>query len=337
MLCSRLAGEGQLRQRSRVPKLVRPILFSLFLLVFAVDAHAQLKAEPAGLDLGQRRQEQVATSEVKLTNTGSSALEITGVIADCNCTVATPEKRSLAPGESIAMKIAVETRAYQGTLRRNVRITTTQGELVIPVVLSVSLYKSWQLEPTAIVIPPSLRGRETSMPVALRYTGSGKATLGKITCTPAWLEVVPVSGDGGLFTLKLVKRADAPAGNHTVKVAVETSDPEESNLVFNVFVPVTSALRIMPNPAVLPTVKVGQPTMREIVVHGWIAAGEPRMELSLGQVNALARDGDKLRYEISVTPIASGPLTQLLRIYDGEKLEAEIPVILRAEPIDKSK
>ncbi|MBK9990111.1 MAG: DUF1573 domain-containing protein [Verrucomicrobia bacterium] len=316
---------------------MRPILLSLFLLVLSVDVHAQLKAEPASLDLGQRRQEQVVKAEVKLTNTGSSALEITGVIADCSCTVATPEKRSLAPGESTAMMIAVETRAYQGTLRRNVRVTTSTGELVVPVVLSVSLYKSWQLAPAVIVIPPSLRGRETSLSVALRYTGSGKVTLGKITCTPTWLEVLPVGGEGGMFTLKLLKRADVPAGNHTVKVELETSDLEEPKLVFSAFVPVTSALRIMPNPAILPTVKVGQSTVREIVVHGWTAAGEPRMELSLGQVKALARDGDKLRYEISVTPIASGPLTQLLRIYDGEKLEAEIPVIVRAEPVDRNK
>jgi len=33
-----------------------------------------------------------------------------------------------------------------------------------------------------------------------------------------------------------------------------------------------------------------------------------------------------------VQPPSPGPLTQLLRIYDGEKLEAEIPVIVRAEP-----
>ena len=337
MRCSRLAGLAGLWQGEGVFNIVRTILFSLWLLVLVADVRAQLKAEPASLDLGQRRPEQVVTAEVVLTNTGSKALEITGTVADCSCTVATPEKRSLVPGENVAMKIAVETRAYQGPLHRNIRVTTTEGELVIPVVLTVSLYKSWQLEPSTIVMPPSQKGRESSMTVALRYSGSDKATIGKIICTPAWLEVVPANEDGRLFTFKFVKRTDAPAGNHTVKVVVETSDPEEPSLVFNAFVPITSSLRIVPNPAVFPTVKVGQPTVREIVVYGWSASGEPRLELPHGSIKALARDGDKLRYEISITPTVRGPLTQLLRIYDGEKLEAEIPVILRAESVDRDK
>ena len=319
-----------------VLNLVKPALLSLLLLVF-VELRAQLKSEPAALDLGQRKQEQVVTSEVKLSNAGSTAVEITGIFADCSCTVATPEKRTLAPGESTSMKIAVETRAYQGTLHRNVRVQTSAGELMIPIELTVSMFQSWLLEPATIVMTPSQKGREMSMPVTLHYTGSGSASLGKITCTPAWLEVVPSSEDGRVYSLKFVKRADAPAGNHTVKVAVGTSDPEEPNLTFNVFVPITSALRIVPNPAVLPTVKVGQPTMREIVIHGWSAASEPRLELTFGQAKALGREGDKLRYEISVTPVSPGPLTQLLRIYDGDKLEAEIPIILRVEPADKSK
>jgi hypothetical protein len=319
-----------------VRNLVKPALISLLLLVVA-DLRAQLKSEPAALDLGQRKQEQVVISEVKLSNAGSTTIEITGVFADCSCTVATPEKRLLAPGESTPMKISIETRAYQGAIHRNVRVQTSVGELIIPIELTVSLYKSWLLEPATIVMPPSQKGHEASMLVALKYSGDGKATLGKISCTPAWLEVVPSGADGIMYSLKFVKKADAPAGNHTVKVVVETSDPEESSLTFNVFVPITSALRIMPNPAVLPTVKVGQPTVREIVVHGWNGTDDPRLELTLGQAKILGREGDKVRFEISVTPPAPGPLTQLLRIYDGDKLEAEIPVILRAEPADKNK
>jgi hypothetical protein len=233
------------------------------------------------------------------------------------------------------MKIAVETRAYQGLIHRNVRVSTTTGELTIPIEMTVSMFQSWLLEPATIVLTPSQKGHEITMPVALRYTANGQAKLGEITCTPDWLEIVPTSDDGRLYSLKLVKRADAPAGNHTVRVAVETSDPQEPRLSFNVFVPITSALRVMPNPAVLPTVKVGQSTVREIVVYGWTAPGEPRLELAQGAVRALGREGDKLRFEISVVPVASGPLTQLLRIYDGEKLEAEIPVILRVEPADR--
>jgi hypothetical protein len=316
---------------------VKLVLFSFLLAIVGADLRAQLKADPSSLAFGRRQQEQVVAAEVKLTNAGATALEITGVLADCSCTVATPEKRTLAPGETTLLKISVETRAYQGVLHRKIHVQTSAGELTIPIELTVSLFKSWLLEPSTIVIAPSQKGREAEMEVTLQYTGGEKAELGKIVCSPSWLEAVAESADGKRFRIKLTKHADTPAGNFTVKVVVPTSDPVEPSLTFNVFVPVLSTLRVVPNPVVLPTVKVGQPTAREISLLGWSGTDTPRLELALGQAKDLGREGDKFRFEISVTPIASGPLTQLLQIYDGEKLEAEIPVILRAEPLDKAR
>ena len=318
-----------------MPNFLKPALFSLFVLVGVGDAQAQLKAVPSSLNLGRRPQQQSVAAEVILTNAGSGPLEIIGVNADCSCTAATPEKHQLASGESTLLKIVVETRTYQGLVHRNVHVQTSAGELGIPIELTVSLFKSWQLNPAVIVLPPSQKGREATMPVTLEYTGSEKASLGEITSTPAWLEATATSADGKVFTLNFVKRADAPAGNHTVKVVVENSDKTEPQLTFNVFVPVTSALRVTPNPVVLPTIKVGQSASHEIVINGWSGTGEPRLELTRGQARKLEQESGRFRFEIVITPSAPGPLTQLLRIYDGESLEAEVPVILRAEPVDR--
>ena len=277
------------------------------------------------------------TAEVTLTNAGNGPLEIVAVTADCSCTAATPDKRTLAPSESTPLKISVQTRSYLGTLHRNVRVQTSAGELTIPIELIVSPYKSWQLEPAVALIPPSPKGREAKLQIALKYLGAEKMSVSKIVCTPSWLDASATSEDGKTFTIALVKPADAPAGNHSVKLVVETSDKGEPLLTLNVFVPVTSDTRITPNPVVLPTVKVGQPTTREIVIHGWTGSGEPRLELSLGQARKLESEGGRLHFEVAITPVAPGPFTQLLRIYDGEKLETEIPVLLRAEPSDSAK
>ena len=316
---------------------VKPALFFLMVVLMGADARAQLKAEPPSLDLGRYAQDQIATAEVKLTNVGTGRIEIVGVSADCSCTAATPEKTALVPSESTMLKISVQTRAYQGMLHRNVHVQTSMGEILIPIQLKVSLYKSWELSPAVVVFPPSPQGREAKLQISLRNTGNDKASLGKITCTPTWLEAAASSEDGKVFAITLVKNADAPAGNHSAQVVVETLDPAEPRLTLNVFVPVTSDMRVTPNPVVLPTVKVGQPATREVVVHGWIGESEPRLELALGQVQKIGRDDTLLRFEVSVTPIKPGPLTQLLRIYDGEKLEVEIPVLLRAEPADVDK
>jgi hypothetical protein len=299
------------------------------------EARAQLKAVPSSLNLGRHPQQQSVAAEVLLTNSGSGPLEIIGVNPDCSCTVATPETHLLAPGESTPLKIVVETRTYQGLVHRNIHVQTSAGELSIPIELTVSLFKSWQLNPAVIVLPPSQKGREATMSVTLEYTGGDKASLGKIVSTPAWLEATAASSDEKVFSINFVKQADAPAGNHTVKVVVENSDKTEPQLTFNVFVPVTSALRITPNPVVLPTIKVGQSASHEIVINGWSGASEPRLELNQGKARKLEQESGRYRFEIVITPASPGPLTQLLRIYDGESLEAEIPVIVRAEPVDR--
>ena len=316
---------------------VKPTLFFLVFALAEAEARAQLKAEPMSLDLGMHQQEQVVNAEVTLTNAGAAALEIVGVTADCSCTAATPEKHTLAPSESTPLRITVQTHTYQGVLHRNVHVLTSAGDLTIPIEIKVSRYKSWELNPADILIPPSPKGREAKLGIALHYTGGDKASLGKLTCTPSWLQATATSEDEKTFSIALVKPADAPAGNHSAKVSVETSDPAEPLLTFNVFVPVISDLRITPNPVVLPTVKVGQLTTREIVINGWSGVREPRLELTLGQVKKLEREGDRLHFEISITPGMPGPTTQLLRIYDGEKLEVEIPVLFRAEPSDSGK
>jgi len=194
------------------------------------------------------------------------------------------------------------------------------------------------LEPVIVLIPASQKGRPTESTATLRYLGADKARLGKITSTPDWLEITAeVMEAGKLFRLRFAKRVAAPAGNHTVRVVVETSDPDEPRLGFSLFLPVFSELRVVPNPVILPTVKVGQSTLREVTLLGWNGEGEPRFELTRGAVKTLEREGEKVRCELSITPVAPGPLTQLLRVYDGDKLQLEVPVLLRAEPLDKAR
>lgn len=311
--------------------------FVLSLLAGSVPAFAGLQADPATVDLGRRQQEQTVSFEVKLLNDGKAPLEIISVTADCSCTAAAPAKRTLAPGESTPLQVSVETRGYIGRLRRNILVQSSTGDLTIPVDLNISLFKNWSLEPSTIIVPPSPKGQVAEVKATLQHFGDDRVELGKITCTPEWLQAVSKSEDGKNFQLKFIKPADAPAGNYTVKVALVTNDSAEPNISFNVFVPITSNLRVSPNPVVFPTVKAGQKTVREITIVGWTGGGTPQLVLQLGEARLVDHENGKFRYELTVTPAAPGPFTQLMRIYDGDKLEAELPLIARAEPSEETK
>lgn len=314
------------------------IALCLYLAVGSTAAWAGLAAEPAAVDLGRCQQEQTLAIQVKLTNNGTGPVDIRSVAGDCSCTAAAPGKQTLAAGESTALEIKVETRGYIGRLRRTIRVQTSDGDLTIPIDMNVTLFKNWTLEPATVVVPPSPKGQEASVRVVLQHVGATTPErLGAISCTPDWLRAESAAPEGKNFSLNFVKPADAPAGNYTVKVEVATNDPAEPRIAFNVFVPITSSLRVIPNPVVFPTVKAGQTAVREITIQGWTSSGTPQLVLTKGEARLLGHEDGKFRYELTVTPGAPGPFTQLLRIYDGEKLEAELPLIARSEPDDKAK
>jgi hypothetical protein len=301
-------------------------------------SRAQLQADPAAVNLGRHPQDVIVSAMVKLTNAGSGRLVILGTQADCSCTVATPEQTVLEPGGGTTLEVKVETRSYEGVIQRRVSVQTSAGTLVIPVEIAVGGYANWTTSPRFVVFPPSPRGREATAHVTLAYNGSERMNLGSIVATPAYIDAdVTSSSDGNSFTLALRKRPEVPAGSHTVKLAVDTTDPVDPRLTVKVFLQVSSALRVTPNPIVLPTVKAGQAATREISLRGWAEGIVPRLELSHGHARIRELSGDHIQIEVTVVPQQPGPSTQLLRIHAGETLEAEVPVIVRAEPADVAK
>jgi hypothetical protein len=317
-------------------------------------ADAQVKAEPARVDLGKLKQDVTSTAEVQLINAGTQSIELTGASADCGCTVATLKTKTLAVGEHTPLAISVQTRNYQGIIHRTVRVQTSAGELAIPVDMMVIPYENWTITPSTVVMPTSVKGKEASIQVTLQYTGDAKAEIGKISCVPAWIDVTASTEDGKKFTANFAKKPDAPAGSHSIKVTLETNDPVDPQLTINVFLPISTsadaaknsggtsptkliALRVVPSPIILPTVTVGQTSTHEFTVQGWRGAAAPRIELPRAQVKLIRRDADELAYEISFTPTRPGPAMPVMRVFDGEKLELEVPVIVRAERSESAK
>lgn len=321
-------------------------ILSVVLLAALAEARAQVKAEPALIDLGKLKQDVTATAEVLLRNVGAQPVELTGASADCGCTVATLKTKSLAPGESTMLGLSVQTRNYQGIIRRTVRVQTSAGEVTVPVDMTVIAYEHWTITPTAVVMPMVQKEAEPAAHATLTYTGEGKAKFGKIICAPDYLEVNTASDDGRKFELTFKKRSDAPVGNHSIKVTVETSDAVDPRLSLNVFLPNATnannssttdtptpkvALRIIPTTIMLPTVTVGQRSTREITLRGWTSKTEPRLTLNQGQVTLLSQQAGELHYEMAMTPTRPGSFNSVLRVFDGERFLLESNVIIRAE------
>jgi hypothetical protein len=295
------------------------------------DLRAQLKTEPESLDLGRQKQDQVARGEVKLVNTGSETVEIMSVTADCSCTAGDPEKKTLAPGESTRLAISVETRSYEGELKRRVHVETSKGAVTIPVKVQVTPYTHWAFSPSPVVMPASLKGREVSSEVTLTYMGEEGVEIRGWKATPPLVKAAVASQNGKVYKVTITKLADALAGNHSFRLEAETTDKVDPVVAVNGFLPVTSTLQVTPNPIILPATKPGKKTVLPVRLKGWEDDISPHLYLQNGEAKVVARDGKECALEIAITPAIPGSFTEMLQIFAGDRLELEVPVLVRAE------
>lgn len=87
-------------------------LVGLLVLSTAALASPKLTATPEVYDFGSAVDGDVVQYPVTLTNSGSSTLTISTVSYNCSCTSYSLPKRSVAPGESVAMTVTFKTAGY---------------------------------------------------------------------------------------------------------------------------------------------------------------------------------------------------------------------------------
>lgn len=317
---------------NRLSACLKLAVYVLAIVVVAVMGRAQLAVEPESVDLGKRLQQQVVETEVKLVNKGKESLEILHIGADCSCTAAVAGKKHLEPGESTALKISVETRSYQGEIHRRLALQTSQGEAIVPVKLKVVAYENWEITPMMAVFSPSVRGEEASIKMSLAYSGKEPVSIKGVVAQPSWMKTEITQVEAGRFSLTLTKPAQTPAGNHTVRLEVQTSDPAAPSLMMTVFVPISSELKVSPSPILMPVVKVGAQSTAKVRIEGWRMEVDPRLVFPPGEAKLLIRDNEMIDVQLSVTPTAAGVSTRMFSVYSGEELQLEVPVILRVDP-----
>ena len=199
---------------------------------------------------------------------------------------------------------------------------------------TIRAFENWEVVPTPVVLPTSLRNQEASAVVTASYVGAEKITLVGATTDQPWLRAeFTAAPQGGGGSVVLRKAAAAPAGPLQARLTLQTNDAKQPQLSMNVFASVVSAAKVTPNPIILPTVKAGTESTREVVVSGWEEAAAPRAKVALGSVQVKERraNGDYV-FVVAMTPAHAGMSTQMLQLgADANSVLIEVPVILKAD------
>ena len=301
------------------------------MLAFAAAARAQLRFEPASVDFGRRPQNEVFKAEIGVVNKGAVAVDINDIRGTCSCVTGEVAVRKLQPGKRTALTVRMESRQWEGLVRQMLMVATSDGgSFALPVSMDVYRYANWRITPSRLVLPPSARGAGSAAELRIEFTGNGPPKAPVVTADSPWIRVAPVSAAGAVFAFSVCKAPSAPGGSVYADLRIATGDPVNPIIDVPVFAYVTSNVRVTPEVAILPAVKAGGTATMNLAVAGWDGVHPPRLELDGGSARIASGSGADYVLEIAVRTDAPGASTRHLRLFDGNELVKDVPVLVRA-------
>ncbi len=90
----------------------------------AQEKKAEITFETDVIDYGDVAHGSDGTREFKFTNTGTAPLVISKAYSTCGCTVPSPPKDPIAPGETGVIKVKYDTNRAPGPIRKTITVYT---------------------------------------------------------------------------------------------------------------------------------------------------------------------------------------------------------------------
>ncbi len=251
------------------------LMLALVVLIPSVVTAQIVSVTPMSHDFGNMKQMQTRTATVTVTNNGAALLVITGVDADCGCTVPTLTKTSLVPEESTDIVIEFSSKRFNGSVTKVVHINTNDPlnpvvDIVLTAVVSAPL----------LIDPPSQR-------LGFTQTLAGESSTRRLTLTATGTDPIKITADKtrkGLFEIEVINNLD---GNPQM-AAVDVSIPVNMKPGHQ-----RDNLRVTTNIAEFPTL--------DIEMQAWIV-----QELMASPERVAYRFKKDLRQSIRVAPFRKG-------------------------------
>ncbi len=90
------------------------VLLSILVLLAACTGNPALTVVPSAVDLGEIAADAPVTTAVRIQNTGTGELRITGLTTSCGCTTAKMAHDRLAAGATSQLTMSFDPRAHPG-------------------------------------------------------------------------------------------------------------------------------------------------------------------------------------------------------------------------------
>ena len=192
------------------------------------DAAANIRFEPASVELGSQLWGQTVPISVTLSHSGDTAVRVKSVSTSCGCTAVAGLEvgKSLEPGEIYPLSVELDTQHEPGRKTRYVNVTLESGEKAKLAIL-VDVYATYTLSQRAVNLGNVDITDSASLAAQSIWFESDSVTLvGEPRVDSDWLKARLAPRDGGKVEILLsVIKSKLPFGDQRAKLTMSTSDP----------------------------------------------------------------------------------------------------------------
>ena len=194
-----------------------PAMRILLLLLLTVGATfaADLTFAQETITLTPKPGAQSATANYSFTNTGSTALTITGLQPSCGCATIALDKRSYDPGEKGEIVALLDLNGLGGTQHKTIRISCDRGpEITLNLTMVLSALP--QITPTFLTWKVGAPATEQTSIMTMPAGVDEQAV--EVTASSPEVTTQLVKRDDGTWALKVTPNSTAAATNAILKV-----------------------------------------------------------------------------------------------------------------------
>ncbi len=221
---------------------------ALILSIWTVSAFAETESGPRifvkdrTFDFGTVKQGASVTQAFSLENKGQQPLQILDVQADCGCTVAQPESKTIESKNSSKLNVVFDTSGFHGYKVKTVRVYTNDSKNS-PISLSLkgNIQRDVDVKPARLYFGNVPKGGDLVKSVKFQRFSSDDISITEVVSRSEFVKV-KLSDTG--FDVKLSN--DIPFGVFRDKILVKTNSPETPIIHLPIFARISGDITAKP-------------------------------------------------------------------------------------------
>jgi len=256
-------------------------------------------------DFGRVKQDVRRVEEVSFRNTGTGTLCVMRVDTTCGCLkveLSDPQKKKFAPGDEGRLKLTLDTRGRQGSIKKNVSLVTNLiDEPIQSFLVECKIDLGIVVSPQAINFGRLARGTSVKQSVYVKSPKENAAwevtdVVGTREVRPGerakytWTATEKKDPNYRMFELSIEQSGMSNAGPFRDQVIIKTSSAERPEIAITAFSQVVDRLMAVPRRVSVGYVRSGAPTMGRRIL---VMPGGESVEFDIESVAIEPRAGSK--------------------------------------------